>query len=186
MSSPTELDKIAYDAPLSMKLPSKAWTESKGGRPNNKTVTLAYGKDVPIVDLQGKWVIISGANSGIGKEAALTMAEWGANLILACREPGEGSHEDHPTTVIEQCQVKAFLLGFDSTIEWWPIDMTNLADVEEFAEKWLDTGRPLDVLCNNAGVGSSPGGNDVFLTKDGFEFIHQVSLPQASSNPAGV
>ena len=181
--SPTELDKIAYDAPLSFKPPTKAWTDAKGGRPNNKTAKLGYGRDVPIVDLRGKWIIISGANSGIGKEAALTMASWGANLILACKEPGAGSREDHPSTVVEECQVKAFSRGHATKIEWWKIDMTNLANVEAFAERWLDTGRSLDVLCNNAGVGSSPGGtNDVFLTKDGFEYIHQVSPLILSQN----
>ena len=53
--------------------------------------------------------------------------------------------------------------------------MAELASVESFANRWLQTARPLDILCNNAGMGSSPGGQDIFLTKDGFEIIHQVN-----------
>ena len=56
--------------------------------------------------------------------------------------------------------------------------MADLASVETFAKRWNDTGRPLDILCNNAGMGSSPGGKagKVFKTKDGFEIIHQVNF----------
>ena len=143
-----------------------------GGRPNNRTETLTE-KDVPPIDLTDKWVLISGANNGIGKEAAITFASWGANLILACREPA--SHEGHPIDAVEQCKAAAKANRHISDIEWWKLDCADLASVEALAKRWLDTGRPLDILCNNAGVGSSPGGeNTVFKTKDGFEFIHQV------------
>lgn len=173
-----EIDKIPYDAPLSFPEPSKAWTDAMGGRSNNRTETLTES-DVPRVNLTGKWIIISGGNNGIGREAALTFAEWGANLVLACREPR--SHEYHPLTTVEDCKARANSNGHKSTIEWWQYDAADLASVEALARRWLATDRPLDVLCNNAGVGSSPGGDSkVFLTKDGFEFVHQVS--QSKSN----
>lgn len=178
INTPTEIDKISYDAPLSFTEPSNTWTEAKGGRKNNRTDKLVYGRDVPVVDLTDRWILISGANSGIGREAAITFASWGANLVLACREPGSKSKEPHPSVVVEECRSAAKANGKVSEIEWWIVDMTDLKSVEALGERWLNTQRPLDVLCNNAGVGSSPGGDGgregVALTKDGFEFIHQV------------
>lgn len=55
--------------------------------------------------------------------------------------------------------------------------MSKLTSVEAFAKRWLDTGRPLDILCNNAGTGGNPGGlGKVLKTEDGFEFVHQVNF----------
>lgn len=62
----------------------------------------------------------------------------------------------------------------DSVIEWWLVDFAKLDTVEKLGKRWLETDRPLDILMNNAGVGSSPGNAKVWLTEDGFEFIHQV------------
>jgi len=125
--------------------------------------------------LSGKWIIISGSNNGIGREAALAFARMGANLILACRDPPPT--ETHPEAVLAECLSEAKKSGhLDSTIEWWQFNGADLESVDAFAQRWLDTGRPLDILCNNAGMGSSPGGSDVFKTKDGFEIIHQVNF----------
>jgi NAD(P)-dependent dehydrogenase (short-subunit alcohol dehydrogenase family) len=102
------------------------------------------------VDLTGKWIVISGSNNGIGREAALQFAAWGGNLILACRDPPP--RETHPTKVVEECKEKAKEAGHtDTTIEWWELDCAKLGSVEAFAKRWLDTGRALDILCNNAG-----------------------------------
>ena len=129
---------------------------------------------VPDADLRGKNVIVSGANNGIGREASLQFASWGANVILACRDPP--SHETHPEAVVEECKCNARKAGHEKTeFEWWQLDMASLVSVEAFAQRWLDTGKSLDILCNNAGMGSSPGGTQVFKTSDGFEIIHQVN-----------
>lgn len=119
--------------------------------------------------------MISGSNNGIGREASIQFAKWGANLILISRDAP--NNEIHPLTVVDECKEAAAAAGHEkSQIEWWEADYTRLSDVEALAKRWLDTERPLDILCNNAGVGSSPGGNSVFKTKDGFEFIHQINL----------
>lgn len=172
---PSVLDQRPYDAPLTFPPPSKAWTQAKGGPANNRTETLT-DTHVPPVDLSGKWVLLSGASSGIGLEAALTFARWGANLVLACRTP-RALHEIHPTKVVERCLAEASLAGHNaSVVEWWAYDAAELETVEALAQRYLATGRPLDILCNNTGIGSSPGGDHVFLTKDGFEIIHQVNF----------
>jgi NAD(P)-dependent dehydrogenase (short-subunit alcohol dehydrogenase family) len=128
------------------------------------------------VDLSGKWVFISGSNSGIGRRAVLQFASWGANIALACREPP--SHELHPSKVVEECQQAAKNAGHvNSTIEWWEVDYGKLSSVEEVTKRWLDTGRPIDLLCNNAALGNLPAGGTKFvLTEDGYEVLHQVNL----------
>lgn len=125
---------------------------------------------VPGSDLRGKWVIVTGGNSGIGFEAAKSFASWGASIILACRDPP--SHEQHPTDAVKACQKIIQEHGHSSVVEWWEIDMADLSTVESFCQKWLETGRALDILCNNAGI---PGTNTpTLMTKDGFQITHQV------------
>ncbi|KAK2592801.1 hypothetical protein QQS21_009505 [Conoideocrella luteorostrata] len=171
--SQTNLHEIPYDAPLSFPEPTNLWRQWKAYEgTNSKKLT---EKDVPVKDLTGKWVIISGANNGIGAQAALFFAKCGANLVLACRVCPS---EKHPDAVVAECKAIARAAGREkSTIEWWPIDMSQLRTVETFAKRWLDTGRPLDILCNNAGMGGNPGGlSSIMKTEDGFEFVHQVNF----------
>jgi len=165
-----DLLTVPYDAPLSIQEPSLLfWITPRAWQGTNwSTLT------VPDVDLSGKWVIISGSNNGIGREAALRFASWGANLILACRDPP--AKETHPTIVVKECREMMKRNDKTADVEWWEVDMADLASVEAFADRWLQTGRALDILCNNAGLGSSPGGEQVTKTKDGFEIIHQVRL----------
>lgn len=129
-------------------------------------------KDIPGANLVGKWIIITGSNNGIGFETAQTFAKWGANLILACRDPP--AREIHPNEAVKRIKQIAEENGHQSTIEWWKIDMANFKSIEDFAQRWLEADRPLDILCNNAGIAAPPTGHR--FTADGFEFIHQVGL----------
>ncbi|KAJ5917008.1 hypothetical protein N7504_001023 [Penicillium tannophilum] len=135
--------------------------------------TALSDRHVQKTDLQGKWVIISGSNNGVGLEAAKSFAEWGANLILACREPPEGLGELHPTAAVKECKRLAEAQGYISTIQWWKIDMADIESVEAFCERWLKSDRTLDILCNNAG---SPSTANTRMTKDGFQLVHQVNF----------
>jgi NAD(P)-dependent dehydrogenase (short-subunit alcohol dehydrogenase family) len=144
----------------------RAWNALRGTNPTTLTE-----KDVPVSDLSGKWIIITGSNNGVGFEAAKKFAKAGANLILACRDPPPT--EQHPTAAVAECQRLATSSGHDSTIEWWEINMADLASADTFAQRWLDTKRPLDILCNNAGM--QPPAADV-RTKDGLEIVHQVNF----------
>lgn len=174
MAKPTthgKLDNISYDAPLSFTEPSQRWRDDRAYLKNNRSVFVS-DEQMPKLNLTGKWVIVSGSNNGIGREAALAFARMGANMILACRNPPPS--EIHPDVVVAECAIVAKKFNHQSVIEWWIFDGADLASVETFAQRWLDTRRPLDILCNNAGIGSSPGGSDVFLTRDGYEIIHQV------------
>lgn len=149
--------------------PSAWWCAWNGFRGTNTTFL-----SVPVPDLTGKWIIITGSNNGIGFEAAKSFAQAGANLILACREPP--AWELHPNAAVEECKKLAQSAGHtSSTIEWWEINMADLSSVDAFAERWLSSGRALDVLCNNAGMGPTAS-NKAVLTRDGLELLHQVTL----------
>ncbi|KAI9368746.1 hypothetical protein BJX61DRAFT_199946 [Aspergillus egyptiacus] len=142
------------------------WNALKG----TNTTTLT----TPLPSLTGKWIIITGSNNGIGLEAAKAFAQAGANLILGCRQPPPW--ELHPDTAVQQCRQLALSAGHtSSTIEWWEIDMADLRSVDAFAERWVLSGRVLDVLCNNAGMGPTASRGPV-LTKDGMEVLHQVNF----------
>lgn len=127
---------------------------------------------LPDADCCGKWIVITGGNNGIGREAALRFASSGASIVLGCRQPP--AHEKHPDATVTDCIAAARAAGHGSSeIEWWPCDMADLSSVEAFAKRWLCTGHPLAILVNNAGMGRTASGK---LTKtiDGFEIVHQV------------
>ncbi|RVW10520.1 SDR family NAD(P)-dependent oxidoreductase [Prescottella agglutinans] len=109
-----------------------------------------------VPDMTGRYVVVTGANSGTGKEATRRMATAGAHIVMACRTVSKAEaacaeimHE------IPQAQ-----------LEIRRIDLADLGSVREFAAGFLDDGRPLDLLVNNAGVMSPP---ERFETVDGFE-----------------
>ena len=103
----------------------------------------------------GKTVIVTGANSGLGYETAKAFATHGASVVLACRsvergvEAGERIREKAPETSL-------------TVIE---LDLADLSSVGRFAADFADTHDELHVLCNNAGVMGVPRSETV----DGFE-----------------
>jgi NAD(P)-dependent dehydrogenase (short-subunit alcohol dehydrogenase family) len=103
-------------------------------------------------DLEGRVVFITGANTGIGRAAAVALAKRGAKLYLAGR-----SEERH-------AEVLAELRGVGQSGTYLPLDLGDLSSVRACAEKFLALEEPLHVLINNAGL-AGPG----TLTVDGFE-----------------
>jgi NAD(P)-dependent dehydrogenase (short-subunit alcohol dehydrogenase family) len=131
------------------------------------------GLSIPAADLTGKWILITGGNSGIGREATLQFAKWGANIVMGCRQPPP--HEPHPDDVVAECKAAAKAAGHvDTTIEWWECDMASLTSVEALGKRWLEKDLPLDILANNAGIPGASGPVKVRLTVDQFEVLHQV------------
>lgn len=109
-----------------------------------------------ISNLHGKTVIVTGANSGIGFDTALELGRAGAFVIAACRDSKRGS--EALAALREAAPGASFQLE--------TLDLSRLASVRAFAERFLAGGLPLDVLVNNAGVMNIP---DRELTEDGFE-----------------
>ncbi|HET7015314.1 MAG TPA: SDR family oxidoreductase [Streptosporangiaceae bacterium] len=104
----------------------------------------------------GKLIVVTGANSGTGKEAASKLAGAGARVILAVRTPAKGD------------QAKAEILAEHpkAELEVRRVDLADLASVAAFADGMIADGRPVDVLVNNAGVMAPP---TRMVTADGFE-----------------
>jgi NAD(P)-dependent dehydrogenase (short-subunit alcohol dehydrogenase family) len=109
-----------------------------------------------IGNLKGKNVVITGGNSGIGYYTALELGRAGANVIIACRDVARGE-----AALAElQKQAPGLSLKFET------LDLTDLISVRMFAEKYLGTNKPLDILINNAGIMALLQRE---LTSDGFE-----------------
>jgi NAD(P)-dependent dehydrogenase (short-subunit alcohol dehydrogenase family) len=109
--------------------------------------------DLP--DLSGKTILITGANSGIGYEAAIQFARVHANVILACRRPDSAQRAAD--------QITKLFPG--SNVEVLALDLSSLASVRAAAGAFQQAHPKLDVLCNNAGVMALP----YTRTVDGFE-----------------
>jgi NAD(P)-dependent dehydrogenase (short-subunit alcohol dehydrogenase family) len=104
----------------------------------------------------GRLFVVTGANSGLGREAARRLAGAGAHVVLAVRTPAKG----------EQAR-EAILAEFpQAALEVRRLDLADLGSVKEFAEGLLADGTPLDVLLSNAGVMTPPSR---LTTCDGFE-----------------
>jgi NAD(P)-dependent dehydrogenase (short-subunit alcohol dehydrogenase family) len=108
-----------------------------------------------VPDQAGKLVVITGANSGTGKEAARRLAGAGAHVVMAVRSMAKGE------------QARAEILAADpaARLDIRRIDLADLASVAEFADALIADGTPVDVLVNNAGVMAVPKSTTV----DGFE-----------------
>jgi NAD(P)-dependent dehydrogenase (short-subunit alcohol dehydrogenase family) len=109
-------------------------------------------KDVP--DQHGNTIVITGANTGLGYEAARVLSAKGARVLIACRsrKKAEGAIE----------RIKKENGSVD--ISHVPLDLGDLSSVSDCAEK-LQSEEKIDVLINNAGIMMPP----YELTKDGFE-----------------
>lgn len=121
----------------------------------NGTETTEIWTTADIPDLTGKVIIVTGANSGIGFEAAREFARQGAQTILACRNLEKGQ------TALDQIQAEIP----DAAVEMMQLDLASLESIHQFAETFKAKYDRLDVLLNNAGIMMVPYGK----TKDGFE-----------------
>ncbi|GFG37272.1 hypothetical protein Cfor_10964 [Coptotermes formosanus] len=111
--------------------------------------------------MDGKTVIVTGANTGIGKETARDLARRGAKVILACRNLEEGN----------KARVDIVQSTGNTLVEVQHLDLSSLDSVRKFASNIINTEPRLDVLVNNAGAGGI--GNKV--TADNLQLGMQVN-----------
>ena len=105
--------------------------------------------------LEGKTVIVTGANTGIGRETALDLAGRGARVILACRNISKAD------VAAKDIQNKTG----NSKVIVKELDLASLRSVRKFASEINESEERLDILVNNAGIMRCPYGT----TEDGFE-----------------
>ena len=111
-----------------------------------------------------KTALVTGANSGLGFEAAAQLAEAGyGRIILACRslEKAEGARE----ALVERVDSDPF-----ATLA---IDVADIASSKAAAAELIERGHPIDALLLNAGV---VPGDDMKKTSDGLEVAFAASL----------
>ena len=93
------------------------------------------------VDLTGKTAIVTGANSGIGRIAALELSKRGALVIMVCRNPQRGEEAK-----------EALQKESGHPLELAMVDMSEPLEIKTFAEQLKNQGTSVDILVNNAGV----------------------------------
>jgi len=93
--------------------------------------------------LAGKVAVVTGGNSGIGKEAAIGIARAGAHVVIAARNPAKAA------AALAEIETRADASGRVETI---PIDLASFASVRTFADAFSARHDRLDVLLNNAGL----------------------------------
>jgi NAD(P)-dependent dehydrogenase (short-subunit alcohol dehydrogenase family) len=102
--------------------------------------------------------LVTGPSSGIGRATAIEMGRRGFHLVAA------GRSEEKTLPVVQQ------ILAEGGSAEYLHLDLGSLESAREAAVRWATSGRQLDVLFNNAGVGGGRG-----VTADGFEMQFGVN-----------
>jgi NAD(P)-dependent dehydrogenase (short-subunit alcohol dehydrogenase family) len=111
--------------------------------------------------MQGKRVLITGANSGIGKEAAVALAGLGAQIVMLCRSRQRA----------EAAQAEIIQRSGNDQIEIVLADFASLASVAEAAKTITERYDRIDVLLNNAGAYFSKRET----SQDGYEMTFAVN-----------
>ena len=100
-------------------------------------------------------MIITGGNTGIGKETAIDLAKRKARVILACRSEQRG----------ETAAAEIRKIAKNNDVIYRHLDLASLASVRQFCEAVLEDEAHIDILINNAGIMRCP----YWTTEDGFE-----------------
>lgn len=111
--------------------------------------------------IHGKTVVITGANTGIGKETARELARRGGRIIMGCRDMTkceEAAREIRGSTLNPQVYARH-------------IDLASVKSIRSFAEKIIQDEERVDILINNAAVMRCPSGK----TEDGFDMQFGVN-----------
>lgn len=101
--------------------------------------------DAAKVDLTGKVIVITGGYVGLGLEATRALVRTNATIVLGARrlDTAQNAVKD--------------LIDAGAKIEIEQLDLSQRESVVAFAQKFLASDRPLDILINNAGIGQGQG-----------------------------
>ncbi|XP_053198001.1 retinol dehydrogenase 12, like [Scomber japonicus] len=105
--------------------------------------------------LEDQTVVITGANTGIGKETAIDLAKRGARVIIACRDMEKA----------QEAVKEVISNSGNENVVCMKLDLADIKSIREFAEAINKDEPKLNILINNAGVMVCPYGK----TADGFE-----------------
>ena len=105
--------------------------------------------------LDGKTVVITGGNTGIGKETAIDLAKRGAKVIIGCR------NKEKSQAALADIKRES---GSD-LVYLKMLDLASFSSIKAFADEIIRSETRLDILINNAGIMMCP----FTKTKEGFE-----------------
>ncbi|KAJ8285001.1 hypothetical protein COCON_G00038510 [Conger conger] len=111
--------------------------------------------------IEGKTVVITGANTGLGKETARELAKRGGRIIMGCRD-------------MAKCEAAAKEIRgqtLNTHVYARHIDLASIKSIREFADRINQEEERVDILINNAGVMRCPD----WKTEDGFEMQFGVN-----------
>jgi dehydrogenase/reductase SDR family protein 13 len=111
-------------------------------------------------DLAGRTFLVTGANSGLGRATVMALAARGGSVVLAARS------EERTRPVLDAIRAAASA----ADVHFLALDLADLAQVRRAAASFLGSGRPLDVLVNNAGIAGTRA-----LSADGFDLTYATN-----------
>lgn len=111
--------------------------------------------------LLGKTAVVTGATNGIGKAAAVALAEMGAEVVLIARN----------RALLQQTAEQIKFETGNQKIDFLVADLSSQVDVRRVAAEFLASGRPLHILLNNAGALF----NDRQVSVDGIEMTFALN-----------
>eukprot|EP00698_Gefionella_okellyi_P002028 TRINITY_DN11905_c0_g1_i1.p1 TRINITY_DN11905_c0_g1~~TRINITY_DN11905_c0_g1_i1.p1 ORF type:complete len:333 (-),score=50.29 TRINITY_DN11905_c0_g1_i1:107-1075(-) len=104
-------------------------------------MAMGVGSKPDAVDMKGKVVIVTGGNAGIGFATCQQLAEMGAHVIMACRDPHKA-----------QDAVAQLFAASSVTVEAMSLDLASFASIKSFVAAFEAKQLPLHVLICNAGI----------------------------------
>lgn len=135
----------------------------------------------PTASMEDRTVVITGANSGIGLETAVTLAAAGARIVMGCR------NQVSAAAAVDEIKRRSG----NEAIENRPLDLADLVAVRRFAQSLADLDR-IDVLINNAGLvldrrAESPQGHELTFAINhlGPFLVTELLTEQVVAAPAG-
>src|SRR5487761_1687875 len=114
-----------------------------------------------MTDLAGKTVLVTGATDGVGRMVATRLGAMGARVFVHGRDAERGA------------RVVSEIEGGGGSAAFFPADFAELAAVRRLAAAVRQTTNRLDILINNAGIGTASGVRQE--SADGFELRFAVN-----------
>ena len=114
--------------------------------------------------MEGKTVLITGGNAGVGRAAAAALRRLGAGVVITARDPAKG--QAAVAAIDDGCPP-----GAPGHTAWQRLDLASFDSIERFCDRIAAEHEALDVLVNNAGalLGTRS------LTQEGFEATFGVN-----------
>jgi NAD(P)-dependent dehydrogenase (short-subunit alcohol dehydrogenase family) len=110
-------------------------------------------------------ILITGATDGLGRALAAELASEGATLLIHGRDDAKGRE------TIEAIRARTG----NEDLHWLRADLASLDEARALAEEVARGHERLDVLVNNAGIGTSEGGGGRMVSRDGHELRFAVN-----------